>query len=83
MKKKKVNLIILSGKYVQLVQEDKNTNFKSASGKQCAGFSFPSMYAYLLIHKFRFMRATPDTRPDVSPLPFTSSLPLFSLGEES
>lgn len=40
MKKKKVNLIILSGKYVQLVQEDKNTNFKSASGKQCAGFSF-------------------------------------------
>lgn len=28
------------------------------------------------------MRATPDTRPDVSPLPFTSSLPLFSLGEE-
>lgn len=39
--KKKVNLIILSGKYVQLVQErDKNTNFKSASGKQCGGFSF-------------------------------------------
>lgn len=72
--KKKVNLIILSGKYVQLVQEDKIQKLQKCLKTMCR-LSFLSlcMYAYLLIHKFRFMRATPDTRPDVSPLP---SLPL-------
>lgn len=81
---KKIKIITFLGVVCSRVHEDRNTNFRSASGKQRGSIFLNSKYVYLLIHKFLFTIATPDKDPDISlslALHFLS--PLLALGEES